>query len=275
MKPIFIPLLSLLAVAAPLVAAEQAGADAKKQAAAASAEPARGSEGGDEQGLPQNLLPNQKAFLNLAEARRKDFIKYLNEATRLFQQKRIFETLEQLQMAEAIFKDSSELYNLRASCFVEMRAFDKALADYDSALKFSQKNPSILFNVGEVYFVTREWQKALDVFEKVIKDLPESNIALSRLIEFKMMLCKNKLGKTDEVMILAEKYDFLDDSPYYYYAKAALEYDAKNMVKAEEWLAIANRIFQDPNILAPWQDTLVEYGYIKSFYGGEDLSEAQ
>ena len=275
MKPFLIPFISLLAVAAPLAAAEQAGADANKQAASAGAEPAQGSEGGDVQALTQDLLPNQKAFLNLAEERRKDFIKYLNEATRLFQQKRIFETLEQLKMAEAIFKDSSELYNLRASCYVEMRAFDKALVDYDNALKLSQKNPSILFNVGEVYFVTREWQKALDVFEKVIKELPENNIALSRLIEFKMMLCKNKLGKKDEVMILAEKYDFLDDSPYYYYAKAALEYDAKNMVKAEEWLAIANRIFQDPNILAPWQDTLVEYGYIKSFYGGENMSEAQ
>jgi hypothetical protein len=88
-----------------------------------------------------------------------------------------------------------------------------------------------------------------------------------------VLLCKNKLGKKQEVQILAEKYDFLDDSPFYYYAKAALEYEADNMVKAEEWLAIANRIFQDPAIIAPWQDTLVEYGYIKSFYGGEDLGE--
>jgi hypothetical protein len=109
----------------------------------------------------------------------------------------------------------------------------------------------------------------------VIKDISQDNIALSRLIEFKIMLCKNKLGKKDEVMILSEKYDFLDDSPYYYYAKAALEYEVNNLVKAEEWLAIASRIFEDPNVLAPWQDTLVEYGYIKSFYGGEGGSEAE
>ena len=38
---------------------------------------------------------------------------------------------------------------------------------------------------------------------------------------------------------------------------------------------MANRIFQDPNILAPWQDTLVEYGYIKSFYGGDGSQEAE
>ena len=33
---------------------------------------------------------------------------------------------------------------------------------------------------------------------------------------------------------------------------------------------MAGRVFRDPNILAPWQDTLVEYGYIKSFYGDND-----
>lgn len=216
------------------------------------------------------MLPHQKAFLNLAEERRKDFSKHLMEANRLFQQKRIFETIDQLQKAESIFKDSPEIYNLRGSCYVEMRSFDKALADFNSALELSKNNPSVRFNLGEVYFVMRDWQKSLDVFEKVLAELPVQSVALSRLIEFKILLCKNKLGKKDEVKVLAEKYDFLDDSPYYYYAKAALEYDANNSLKAEELLGTAARIFQDPGVLAPWQDTMVEYGYISSFYGGED-----
>jgi tetratricopeptide (TPR) repeat protein len=265
MKQTLFSLISLLAAVAPLSAVESPAAS----------QPAQGSEAQNDQAKPLELTPNQKAFLNLAEERRKDFIKFISEANRLFQQKRIFETLEELQKAEAIFKDSAELYNLRGSCFVEMRAFDKALADFNDALKLSQNNPSIRFNIGEIYFVTSEWQKAVNVFEQVLKELPPNSLALSRLIEFKVLLCKNKLGKKDEVQILAEKYDFLDDSPYYYYAKAALEYEAENMIKAEEWLAIANRIFQDPAIIAPWQDTLVEYGYIKSFYGGEEQSEAQ
>jgi hypothetical protein len=87
------------------------------------------------------------------------------------------------------------------------------------------------------------------------------------------LLCLKKLGKDAEATILAEKYDYLDDSPFYYYAKAAISYDNKDLIKAEEWLARAKRIFRDPNILAPWQDTLVEFGYIKSFYGNEDGSE--
>jgi len=217
----------------------------------------------------KELLPNQKAFLNLPEESRKDFIKHLGEASRLFQQKRVFETLEEVDKASKIFADSPEVFNMRGSCFVEMRAFDKALDQFRKAAELAKDNPSIDFNIAEVLFCTKQWQKAHDLFEKIIKVIPPENLALGRLVEFKILLCKKKLGKNDEVVILAEKYDFLDDSPYYYYAKAALAYDANNLVKAEEWLGIASRIFTDPNALAPWQDTLVEYGYIKSFYGDD------
>jgi tetratricopeptide (TPR) repeat protein len=223
----------------------------------------------DEGAKKPDLLPNQQAFLNLPEEKRAEFAKHLGEATRVFQQKRIFEALEELDKASAIFTDSPEIHNLRGSCYVEMRAFEKALAEFEKAAALSKDNPSITFNVGEVYFVTREWQKAHDTFEKVMSLLPPENTSLGRLVEFKILLCKKKLGQDAEAAAMAEKYDFMDDSPYHFYAQAALAYDADNLVKAEEWLAIANRIFRDPNILAPWQDTLVEYGYIKSFYGEE------
>jgi tetratricopeptide (TPR) repeat protein len=221
----------------------------------------------------EDLQPNQRAFLNLPEERRKEFMKHVEEAGRVFQQKRVFEAMEEIDKASAIFPDSPEVHNLRGSCFVEMRAFDKAIAEFKKAAELSKDNPSINFNIGEIYFVTKEWQKALDMFEKVLQKLPPENIALGRLVEFKILLSKKKLGLKDEVAILAEKYDFLDDSPFYYYAKAALAYDDNDLIKAEEWLAMAGRIFRDPNILAPWQDTLVEFGYIKSFYGEDAVAE--
>ncbi len=251
-----IPFLSLFVLLTPLVAQNEAA-------------PA----GGKSKPAQQALLPNQQAFLNLPEESRKEFVKHVSEAGRLFQQKRIFETMEEVDKASAIFKDSPEIHNMRGSCYVEMRAFDKALAEFQKAADLSKDNPSIEFNIGEVNFVTKQWQKAHDIFQKVLKLVPPENTAFSRLIEFKILLCMKKLGKDNDAVILAEKYDFLDDSPFYYYAQATLAYDKKDLVKAEEWLARANRIFRDPNVLAPWQDTLVEYGYIKSFYGEENPAE--
>ncbi len=217
----------------------------------------------------RELLPEQKEFLNLPEEQRKEFAKNFGEASRFFQQKRIFECLDALAEAEKVFKGSAELLNLRGSCYVEIRAFDKATAAFEEAIKISPKNSSIRFNIAEVLFVTKQWKKAHDLFQEISKEIPEANMSLARLVEFKILLCKKKLGQDEEVQIMAEKYDYQDDSPYYYYAQAALAYDAEKLLEAEEWLARANRIFRDPNIIAPWQDTLVEYGYIKSFYGDD------
>lgn len=244
-------LLILLALAGPLVAQPPTAPVAKPEAP------------------KQDLSPNQQAFLNLPEAKRNEFAKHLGEATRLFNDKRIFETMEELDKAEAIFKDSPEIYNIRGSCLIEMRSFPKALAQFEKARSYAKENPSIDFNIAEVYFVTKEWKKGSDLFEKILKVMPEGNTALTRLMEFKILLCKKKLGLKDDVAALVDKYDYLDDSPYYYYVQAMLAYDAKDLIKAEEWLARANRIFRDPAILTPWQDTMVEYGYIQSFYGGE------
>jgi len=222
--------------------------------------------------IQAELLPNQKEFLNLPEEKRTEFDKHFGNANRFFQQKRIFECLDEISEAEAIFSQSAELMNIRGSCYVEMRAFDKATTAFNEALKITPKNTSIQFNVGEVLFVTKQWQQAHDIFQEIMRDIPENNTALSRLVEFKIMLCKVKLGQKDEATILAEKYDYQDDSPYHYYAQAAQAYERDDLLEAEAWMDRANRIFQDPNVIAPWQDTLVEFGYIKSFYGDDSPS---
>jgi len=220
------------------------------------------------------LMANQKAFLNLPEEKRKEFVKHLMEANRIFQQKRIVETNEELDKAAAIFKDSAEIHNLRGSCYVEMRAFDRAMVEFQSAAALAKDNPNIEFNIGEVYFVTKQWQKCVEMFDKVSKELPADKTGLGRLVEFKIMLCKLKLGKNEEAAALAEKHDDLDDSPFYYYAKATLAFEKKDQAKAEEWLMMAGRVFRNPTDTAPWKDTIVEYGYIKGLYAN-DVKESE
>ena len=216
------------------------------------------------------VLPYQRDFLNLPAEKRSEFAKHQSEAAKLFSEKRIIESLEALNLAEKAFADMPELWNLRGSCYVELRAFDKAIACFRRASEIAGENPSILFNIGEVYFVTERWQKAHDAFSTILKKIPEERFSLSRITEFKLMLCKLKMGEEDQARILANKYDYLDDSPYHYYAKAALAYHDEDLRTAEQEMARAARIFRSAQLLAPWHDTMVEIGYIKSFYGGSD-----
>jgi hypothetical protein len=130
----------------------------------------------------------------------------------------------------------------------------------------------VLFNIAELEFVTRNWQSCLVRMKEVLPLIPEVSVQTKRIVELKMLLCYLALDKEEEAKALANKYDPLrDDSPFYYYAQASLCYHNKDLIKAEEFLQMANRVFANPAYIAPWQDTLIEFGYIASFYGGAEL----
>jgi hypothetical protein len=220
------------------------------------------------------LTETQKEFTNLPEQQRKDFFKHLKEAERLFNQKRIFECISEVRESSKIFNKSSEVYNLLGSCYVEFRDFDKARELFNKADQISPNQATILFNIAEMEFVTHNWKSCLEKMNRTLKLLPKQDVITRRLVEFKIMLCHIALGDQEEANKMAERYDPLeDDSPYYYYAQASLCYRDKDVVKAEEWYQMANRVFQNSGMLSAWQDTLIEFGYIASFYGGNADAE--
>ncbi len=217
-----------------------------------------------------NMSPNQREFFNLPENKRNEFMNLYNEAQRLFVEKRVFETMDKLSSAEKIFIDSVELHNLRGSCYVELRIFDKALISYEKAMQISPNNLSVKFNIAECLFVTQKWQESHDKFQELLKLLPSNSLEMMRLVEFRVFLCKKKLGLDQEALIMVDKYDYQDDSPYYYYTRAALAFDKNDVAEAEKWMNRAAIIFRDPKILSPWQDTMKEYGYFKNLTGREE-----
>ncbi|MGE9271454.1 MAG: hypothetical protein ACQKBU_11680, partial [Verrucomicrobiales bacterium] len=196
------------------------------------------------------------------------FHEHLVKARELFQQKRIFETVDELRKAEEIFSESPDIFTLLGACQVEFRAFDKAMGFFEEANKLAPNNPNVLFNIGEVYFVQKDWEKSKETFEEVMALVEKGNqqFLMSRLVEFKLLLCHIKMDEIENAKELAAKYDFLDDSPFPYYADAALAFHEGRDIDAEIALARAGRIFKNPAMIAPWKDTLMEFGYIKSFY---------
>ncbi len=215
------------------------------------------------------MAPWQKEFSNLSVEKRREYFSLAQEANSLFKDKRIFECLDTLAKLKAIFPDNPGILNLEGACFVEFRDFDKAREIFKKALAESPGNPNVKFNLAEVDFVTHNWKAAEKSFMPILDELKGRDESMHNLVLYKLALCKIKLGKVDEAKKLIEPYDFLDDSPIFYYGKAALAYEQDQPQKAEAWLARASRVFRDPQILAPWQDTLIEFGYLKSFYGGD------
>ena len=216
----------------------------------------------------------RRKFENLDPNMKKKFSEQFLEANRLFRQKRIFEAINAINEAEKIHKDLPDLLNLKGACYVEFRDFEPAQNLFQKAAEIVPDNADITFNLAEIFFVTEKWPEAETSFTKALDLLPEDKrIQMRRLIEFKLLLVKIRLQKNEEVETLAAKYGFDDDSPFHYYSQSALAYERDDRKKAEEWLRIARRIFRQGEALTPWQDTMIEFGYIESFYGG-DLEDA-
>jgi len=215
---------------------------------------------------------NQK-FTNLPKKTREEFSRKLLKTQNLFNQKRIFDALEQIDELDKIFPNHPAALNIKGACYVEIRAFKKANAIFSEILRMSPDNTNVLFNLAEVDFVTKKWASAEERFSKLIPLLPKQNKPMIRLCEFKLLLCKLKLDKKDEAKALMEKYDAWDDSPFYYFSRAAIDYNQGNKAEAEKQLRNARFVWRNNAALSAWQDTLIEFGYIRSFYGGDSAEE--
>ena len=233
-----------------------------------------------------NLLKEiSKSFENLPKAERIKYLKMRNEAAKLFQNKRIFETLDLVRKMDEIFKNDPQALVLKGACYVEIRDFASARESFDQAVKVVGPKYNILFNLAEIDFVTNKWSDALKLFETIKPDIPDRDIGMKRLVDFKIMLCHIRLAdkaenedeKKKHEQVIAEltnQQGFMDDSPYYYYANAAYNYYKGDVSAADQWLAKGRRVYQlSPAHIASWEDTLVEFGYIKSYFGDEEAAE--
>ena len=207
----------------------------------------------------------QQKLENLSPEDKKTYAATLGEGSRLYNQQRIFEALNSLYDAERIFAQNPAALNLKGACYVEFRDFTRARICFNEAIALAPDTPSLLFNLVEMDFVTRQWESCQKRIQELIPLFSKENIPMLRLLEFKLMLTYLKSDQEDKAHELAEKYDFLDDNPYYYYAQAAICYYDGKTEKAGTWISSAQRVFRDAATLAPWQDTLIEFGYIKSF----------
>ena len=222
-------------------------------------------------------------FSNLPLEERRKYLTIRADAHRYFSNKRTFETLMALNEMDAMFVGDPVAYNLKGAVYVEFRDFDKAREIFTKAVDLAGEDPKILFNLAELEFCDNQWISSIDHFKSLLKKIEaQSNTDFVRLVEFKILLSKLALSKTDHSNIseeqkadyldqakqLANKYTYLLDSPFYYYANSALAFYEDDKVTASEWIMTAKKVFaRTPSLVTSWDDTMVEFGYIEAHYG--------
>ena len=223
---------------------------------------------------PTPSISAQQRFANLPAEQRQEFGNLLMKAQALFNQKRVLDAMQVVDDLDKIFVGHPAALNLRGACYVEIRAFNKAYPLFEKILEINPGNINVAFNLAEIDFVTRKWESAHQRFSLVISKLPAKNKAMRRLCEFKLLLCKLKMNRIEEAHAMRDKYDSWDDSPFYYYSRAAILFHQGDKEAAEKLLLDARFIWASDAALSSWQDTMIEFGYVRSFYGGDTDEEA-
>ena len=195
-------------------------------------------------------------------ARRHEFSKLLESARKSFDERHVRSALAALEEAGGLYESNPDLLNLRGSCHVELRDFGKALTDFSGALEKLPYNPFILFNIGEVHFVSKRWDDATKSFTQAKDNLPPESDALRQLIDFKLMLCEIGRGNQDGFKALADTNTQVQGTPLSEYTNVVRAFQAEDPDAARDALNAVAKLFPGAETRAPWNDTLVEFGYL-------------
>jgi tetratricopeptide (TPR) repeat protein len=190
--------------------------------------------------------------------------KILLEAREMRVQHRYTDALTKLDEAEKLAPNLSDIYALRGDIYLAPRRRDFALAlpQFQKAAELEPQSPLPRFNLAEFYFVKHEFDTALQAFTKLTTDFPKLPMVIRHLVHYKRMLCELKLGHRPAAeQIVADNFTFMDDTPAYYFSKAALAFDSGDTAKANEWVQRGVSVFKGPNC-EPYYDAFKELRWV-------------
>jgi len=213
--------------------------------------------------------------LNNLPKKKKEKLKKLADKSSIYlSQKRTSEAMRACYDAQQILENVPSVLNSLAACYITYKDYESAKKLYKEALTYSPLNPGLNFNIGEMDFITHNFEQSLKQFQQT-KTLSQGSLGnLEGLLDFKIALCHLALSKnkdTDHQTIKDHKKAFENYftssqknqySPEYFILQATKKYDAGNITEANKLVNHANKVFQGTGKLIPWLDTIEEYGYL-------------
>ncbi|GEP43035.1 tetratricopeptide repeat protein [Brevifollis gellanilyticus] len=189
-----------------------------------------------------------------------DVMLQMQEIQELQVKQRYVEAMSLLDDIEAKYPDRPELLNIRGSLYLTpaLRDFAKADEMFDKALKLAPNEFPLHFNKAEVLFVKHDWAAAAKALQKLLDDNPKLPLVYRHMVLFKRLVCEAKQGQLPAAeKTLADNFTFMDDSPAYYFSKAAISFHKKEEAAAQDWVRRATSIFK-PAENGSYIDTLME-----------------
>lgn len=147
--------------------------------------------------------------------------------------------LDRLGVLTGAAAEDVGVLNLRGAILLRMGKTDEARKIFESILASDPAYFPATFNLGEVEYMSGNYEKALDRFESMRQSDPRNEI-----VRFKCFACLLALGRDTAAQKLADGMIPAGASPAWYYAQAALARVAGNPKKAKEYISAAKSIYE-------------------------------
>ena len=171
------------------------------------------------------------------------------------------EAFEKIIEAEAITPDLYQLHNLKGAAYTKIRDFPKARLSFQKALELNPSAFMSRFNITELDFVEHKFADAEKNFKKLLADSPKMNLGTRRLIDFKILITLVSQDKDAEAREIQATFNYLEDTPAFYFGNAAFAFHEKDEDEARGWIRSAERIYS-PQEVSVYVDSFIEMGWI-------------
>jgi tetratricopeptide (TPR) repeat protein len=187
----------------------------------------------------QLLSPEERASGNKAMAQSQ-----LEQAQQAYELRDFARAAKLAEQADATQPDQPAVLNLRGEILLEQGKFSEAEQFFGKALKIDGKFREAQFNLADVPFRQKDYEKARERFQALLKQTPggDKNQA-SQLINFKIFMTYLLEGKDSRAQSMIEQFQFSGDTPALYYAQAAWEFKHGKTATANDWIASARKIY--------------------------------
>src|SRR6266496_4427185 len=166
------------------------------------------------------------------------------QALQAYEQRDFDSAAKLAEQADTAEPNQPQVLNLRGAILLEQQKYDEAEGFFKEALKVDPKFREAQFNLADVPFRNKDYTKARDRFQALLKQTPggDKNQA-AQLINFRVFLTYLLEGKDSRAQKLMEQFQFSGDTPALYYAEAAWQFKHDNAEKANDWIASARKIY--------------------------------
>jgi len=219
-------------------------------------------------------------FSNLPLIYKKRFIDSNKSAQALLTKNQYLDAYYHILDAEGIFKDNPRIQGSKGIVYLNLRLFKEAEVAFRHSLSIDPLAIGMRYNLGECLFVQKRFKESYLEFSKALKlgTLAQVRDVIG-LAQMKKQLCligsiNSSTGKEREgyVKMYDELYADISKRRFevcYYYILAIEHFRLGDEKGGSLWRKNAKYVFPDDRKHVMFEDALIEFGFIESYYGGE------